>query len=76
MDSTVTAYGLRCSGILYQMIYVDIDYGPSLDERNVRVHVGNRPGFDGYSECVYTQQQPIARRRILSYSDFIQLTNP
>ena len=31
------------------------------------------------SECVYTQQQPIVRRRILSvkiYSDFITLSNP
>ena len=32
-----------------------------------------------FSECVYTQQQPIVRRRILSdtsYSDFISFTNP
>ena len=32
-----------------------------------------------FSECVYTQQQPIVRRRILSgtsYSDFISSTNP
>ena len=32
-----------------------------------------------FSECVYTQQQPIVRRRILSgtsYIDFISLTNP
>jgi hypothetical protein len=32
-----------------------------------------------FSECVYTQQEPIVRRRILSgtrYDDFIALTNP
>ena len=32
-----------------------------------------------FSECVYTQEQPIVRRRILSetsYSAFISLTNP